>query len=84
MVSKPTNALKCMKMYDKHSITSDMFRPLTWPSSGKCVTDDGYIENVQKFVNQSTDVKYRALKIYSLNYILKFKIQIKKLINSSV
>jgi len=61
-----------------------MFRPLTWPSSGKCVTDDGYIENVQKFVNQSTSVKYRVLKIYSLKCILKFKIELKKMINSSV
>jgi len=47
-----------MKMCDKHSIPPDMFRPLTWPFSGKCVTDDEYIEKVQKFVNQSPDVKY--------------------------
>ena len=35
-----------------------MFRPLTWPSSGRCVTKNKYTETLQKFVNQCTDVKY--------------------------
>lgn len=35
-----------------------MFRPLMLPSSGRCVTKDWYMEMLQKFVNQCTNVKY--------------------------
>jgi len=42
-------------------------------STGRCVTKDGYIEILQKFLNQWTDVKHYVLKIHA-----KFKIQIKK------
>jgi len=37
---------------------------------------DGYIEILQKMLNQSTDMKYQVLKLRGLKYILKYKIQI--------
>jgi hypothetical protein len=43
--------------------TSYMFRPLMWPSSGRCITKDRYIEILQKFGDRSTDIKYSILKI---------------------
>jgi len=56
-----------------------MLRPLTWLSSGTCITMDGYIKILQKFVKQCVDLKYKVLKLRNLKYILQFKTQIKKL-----
>jgi len=37
---------------------SSLFQPLLWPSSGRCVTTDRYIEILQMFMNHSAGVKY--------------------------
>jgi hypothetical protein len=37
-----------MKMYYKRSNTAYMFRQLIWPSSGRCITKNKYIEMLQK------------------------------------
>ena len=47
-VSKQTNAHTCMKVYYTHTLYH-MFRPLMWPSSGKCITKYRHIEIFQKF-----------------------------------
>jgi hypothetical protein len=44
---KPTDAHKRIKIF--------ILKTLLWPSFGRCITKDGYIELVQKFVNQCTD-----------------------------
>jgi len=44
-----------------------MFLQFLLPSSGGCVTKNGYVEILQLVVNQSTDVK-----IYCLKLILTF------------
>jgi len=38
--------------------TSYMRRSLTWPSLGMCITKERYVEILQKFFNQCTDIKY--------------------------
>jgi hypothetical protein len=43
-----------MKIYYKRIIPSYVFRPLIWPSSGRCVTTNKYTEVLQNVVNQGT------------------------------
>ena len=56
MIPKPTNARQCVEVYGTHTHThtpntAHMFRPLIWPSSGRCITKDRYIEILHKFLN---------------------------------
>jgi len=46
-----------------------MCRPLMWPFSERRVTKDPYIEIIQKFVNQYTDVGLKNIKFY--NFFVK-------------
>jgi hypothetical protein len=59
MVMKPTNVHKCMLCY-KHSTPATCFGHSCGHPQG-CITKDGNIERLQKFVNQCTDVKYEVL-----------------------
>jgi hypothetical protein len=47
----PTNAHEFMKLYYKRSNAYYMFRPLMWPSSGRCVTKNKYIDILQKSIS---------------------------------
>ena len=49
-ISKQMNM--CMKACYSHRIPTYMFRPLMYPSSGRCITKDRYSEIVQKFLDQ--------------------------------
>jgi hypothetical protein len=51
---------KCITMYESTlhiPYCCYMFRPLMWPSAGRCITKDRYIEILQKVLNQCTDIK---------------------------
>jgi len=55
---KPIDAQNCIKVFIlKTYYAYYMFRPLLWPCLGRCITKGGYIEIVQMFLNQCTDVK---------------------------
>jgi hypothetical protein len=41
-----------------------MFRPILWPSYERFVTKDGYIEVLETFVEQCTDVTYIPLHAF--------------------
>ena len=57
-VTKPTNARQCIKVsYVTNIVASCMFRPLLWPSTRRCITNDGYVEILWRFMNQSRDIK---------------------------
>jgi hypothetical protein len=48
-----------------------MFRPALCPSSGRCITRDGYIKLLKMLVNWCAVVKYYILTLHGLKYILK-------------
>jgi hypothetical protein len=75
VAKKPTNAHKFMKIYYKRSNTSYMFRPLMWPSSGRCVTKDKYSEMLQKLC-EPMQCKLSNIKITRFKFVLQFKIRI--------
>ena len=49
-----------------------MFRPLMWPSSGRCITKNMYVEILQKFLEPM-----HMYKIQDFNNNTWFKIHIK-------
>jgi hypothetical protein len=55
-----------------------------WPSSGRCITKNTYIEILQKFFEPMHRYKILNFKIiHGLKYILNFKIQIKMFVIDS-
>jgi hypothetical protein len=50
-----------------------------WPSSGRCIPKNTYIEILQKLMEPMHRYKILNLKIYGLKYTLNIKIQIKYL-----
>lgn len=60
-----------------------MFRPLFWPSSGRCITKYGHTE-ITKFHEQMRRCKIITLKIRGLKCVLKCKVEIIFITNSSV
>jgi len=68
-----------------YSVPATLLWPLLWPSSGRYITKDGYIEILQMFVDKCPDVKYCFLTVHGLKYTLKYKIQLKiVVINSDI
>jgi hypothetical protein len=68
-----TKSNTCMYMHASilHTVyTSHMFRPLTWPSSGRCITKD-----TSKYYKVFEPMhRYKILKLHGLEYILRIKI----------
>jgi hypothetical protein len=64
MILKPTNAHKCTKVYYTHCMPPFfyMFRPLMWPSSGRCIIKNTYIEILQKLMEPMHRYKILYLK----------------------
>ena len=60
MVTKPINANQSIKVsyYVMNILRPYIFRPLLWPSSGRWITKNGFIDILQKFVTKCADVKY--------------------------
>jgi len=57
MISKPTNAHKCMKLHYTHRIPPHMFWPLV-AIFERFIAKDRYIKILLKFFNHYTDIKY--------------------------
>jgi hypothetical protein len=80
MIPNPTQARTCMKAYLLHTVyTSYMFRPLTWPSSGRCITKD-----TSKYYKVFEPMhRYKTLKLHDLEYILRIKMHRKIFVTDS-
>ena len=62
MISKLTNVY-VYKSILYTPLSSYMFRPLMWPSSGRCITKYRYIEILQKFSTKAHVVKYYKIQM---------------------
>ena len=67
MAAKATDGRLCMKVHYKHNICPT-HHGNSWPSSGRCVTKDGYIEISTEVGEPVHRCKILGFKIRGLKY----------------
>ena len=63
-MSKPTNALKCIRVYYTHRTPPTCFSDLCGHLQGGALQRIHMSQYYRNFLNQGTDTKYYILKIY--------------------